>query len=127
MISPALRFWGSAVLLALGVAVGAAYGLPYERLRLDTPAEQRRAWLLTLWTMGVLAILFGASGLLAFATPLGFREVAEAGTLTGAREARDQARGGAAGFHRNFAWWLVAFGALMVALYFIAWSLDLGR
>lgn len=121
------RFWGSALLLAAAVALGAAYGLPYERLRLDTALEQRRAWLLTLWTVGVLAILFGASGLLAFAAPLGFREVAEAGTLTGAQEARRQAQGGTDGFHRNFAWWLVSFGGLMVALYFAAWSLDLGR
>lgn len=126
-MSAAVRFWGSALLLAGAVAAGAAWGLPYERLRLDTAAEQRRAWLLTLWTVGVLAILFGASGLLAFAAPLGFREVAEAGTLTGAREARRQAQGGAGTFHRNFAWWLISFGGLMVVLYFAAWSLDLGR
>ena len=121
----AVRFWAAAVACTLAFAAASAAWFPYGALRLDTPLEQRRVWLLTLWTAGSMAVLFGASGLLAFFSPLGFREVHEAGSLYAAMEARRRARGRGQGFHGNFAWWLVCTGALLICVYFLAWALRL--
>jgi predicted membrane metal-binding protein len=117
-----LRFWGFALGLALLFAAATALLFPYEALRLTSPPDRARAWLLTLWTAGVLAILFGVAGLLTFASPLGFREVHDAGSITEAREARRRARLAERGFHDNFAWWLVCTGLILIALYFVAWG-----
>ena len=117
-----LRFWGSALALALLFAAATAFLFPYDALRADAPGDRARVWLLTLWTAGVLAVLFGLAGLLAFATPLGFREVHDAGSVTAAREAREQARPRGQPFHENFAWWLVCTGLVLLLLYFVAWS-----
>jgi len=122
-VSRAGRFWGWAVGVAIGFALAAALLMPYEALGLATEAERWRAWLLTLWTGGVLCILFGISGLLGVVVPVGVREVVEAGSVTRAvEERRSSWRRGEGGFHGNFAWWLVATGALLVALYFVSWA-----
>ena len=121
MTRTTLRFWISAVVLALVFAAATAFLFPYESLGAVAPAERARVWLLTLWTAGVMAVLFGLAGLLAFATPLGFREVHDAGSVTAAREARAQARPRGQGFHENFAWWLVCTGLVLLLLYFVAW------
>ena len=121
MTRSVLRFWGCAFGLALLLASASAVLFPYEALRITSEAERARAWLLTLWTGGVLAILFGLAGLLTFAAPLGFREVHDAGSVTAAREARDQARPRGTAFHDNFAWWLVCTGLVLILLYFVAW------
>lgn len=126
MSTPAVRFWVSAVLAALLFAGATSAWFPYEALRLRSEAEQWRAWLLTLWTGGVLALLFGASGLLAVAIPLGFREVHEAGSVAGAAESRRRSRPSGAAFHANFAWWLICTGAMLIAIYFAAWTLRIG-
>jgi hypothetical protein len=117
-----LLFWGSAVATALLCAAAAALFLPYDALQLATRPERLRAWLLTLWAVGVMAILFGLSGLLAFSSPIGFRDVAEAESVTGALETRRQLRASQPGFHRNFAWWLICTGLLLIVIYFIAWT-----
>src|SRR5690606_13729107 len=70
-VSRAGRFWGWAVGVAIGFALAAALLMPYEALGLATEAERWRAWLLTLWTGGVLCILFGISGLLGVVVPVG--------------------------------------------------------
>ena len=121
------RFWGSAVAVALAFALAAALFLPYRQLHLDTEAERWRAWLLTLWTGGVMAVLFGAAGLLGYADRIGFREVREAGSLHEALERRRaQQRAPDGGFHGNFAWWLVSTGVLLIGLYFAAWTVLRG-
>ena len=125
MSNTAIRFWASAIVLALVFAAAAAFLFPFEALGRDAPEERVRVWLLTLWTAGVLAVLFGLAGLLAFATPLGFREVHDAGSVTAAREARVQARPRGQGFHENFAWWLVCTGLVLILLYFVAWGTEL--
>jgi hypothetical protein len=122
MTRSTLRFWGCALALAVLFAAATAVLLPYDALRLTTAPERAQAWLLTLWTGGVLAVLFGLAGLLAFATPLGFREVHDAGSVTAAREARRNARLAGTAFHDNFAWWLVCTGLILIGLYFVAWS-----
>ena len=124
MTRSAIRFWGSALALALVFAAAAAFLFPYEALRLTAPADRVRVWLLVLWTTGVMAVLFGLAALLTFFTPLGFREVHDAGSVTAAREARKQARGPGQGFHDNFAWWLVCTGFLLILLYFVAWGME---
>ena len=121
----AVRFWATAVVFTLAFAAASAAWFPYGALRLDTAVEQRRVWLLTLWTAGLMAVLFGASGLLAFFSPLGFREVHEAGSLFAAMEARRRARASGQGFHGNFAWWLICTGGLLIGVYFFAWALRL--
>jgi hypothetical protein len=107
---------------ALAVAGSAALFLPYEALQLGTRPERVRAWLLTLWSVGVMAVLFGVSGLLAFTSPIGFRDVAEAESVTGALETRRQLRASRPGFHSNFAWWLICTGLLLIVIYSIAWT-----
>ena len=124
MSRSALRFWASSLVLALVFAAATAFLFPYEALRLVEPADRVRVWLLTLWTAGVLAVLFGLAGILAFATPLGFREVHDAGSVTAAREARDQSRPRGQRFHDNFAWWLVCTGLVLLLLYFVAWIMK---
>ena len=121
MSRSAIRFWASSLSLALVFAAAAAFLFPYGSLRLDTGADRERIWLLILWTSGVLAILFGVAALLAFFTPLGFREVHDAGSVTAAREARRRGQG----FHDNFAWWLVCTGFVLILLYFVAWGMEL--
>jgi hypothetical protein len=120
----ALRFWGSALLLALGFSAATALLLPYDALRLTTQPDRLQAWLLTLWTGGVMAVLWGASGLLGFRGPLGFREIHEAGSFAEARERRRLAHRDAPGFYQNFAWWLICTGVILIGVYFLVWGSD---
>lgn len=116
------RFWVTVVLVVLVFAVASALLLPYEALQLRTEAERWQAWLLTLWTGGVMSILFGLSGLLGFLSPVGVREVVEAGSVAKAMETLKSVRQLAGGdFHGNFAWWLVSTGAVLIAVYFVSW------
>lgn len=122
----ALRFWGAALGVAAAWSVLTSAFFPYDALGLDTGSERSRAWLLTLWTSGVMAICFGLAGLLGYAAPLGFKEVAEAGSLTQAIEARRQARRTTGSIYRNFAWWLIVTGAFLIGIYFLVWGLTHG-
>lgn len=126
MTRPVLLFWGTALAAALVVALLTALFLPYEALGLTAPGDRSRAWLLCLWTGGVMSILFGLSGLAGLVAPLGFREVHEAGGVGEAIEARRRSRRAGEGYHRNFAWWLVATGAMLIVAYFVAWAAGPG-
>lgn len=114
------QFWGSALLAAL--AFGAFLGLafPFAVLGLETAAERHQTWLLTLWTSGVMAICFGASGLLTAITPVGFKDVVDAGSVLGALELRRSERQSGSPFY-NFAGWTVATGAFLILFYFVVW------
>ena len=119
------RFWLTAAAAALVIAAAAAWLFPYGALGLDSEADRQRGFLLTLWTFGVLAICFGSSGLLGAIAPLGFRDVAEHGSIQAALEAKQEAaRQGGSAFY-NFAGWLVTAGAGLIVIYFVAW-LSLG-
>lgn len=120
------RFWAAAAGVAAGWAVASSWLVSVDALGFETGAERLRVWLLILWTSGVMAICFGAAGLLGFSAPLGFREVAEAGSLTEAVAARRRAARTSAAFHRNFAWWLIVTGALLIGTYFLAWGITNG-
>lgn len=123
MIRPAVRFWASAIAVAVAWTVAASLLLPYEALGLETGADRGRAWLLTLWTSGVMAICFGVAGILGFAMPLGFKEVAEAGSVVEAMEARRRSRRQGGSFYQNFAWWLIITGLLLIIIYFLVWGI----
>jgi len=117
-----LVFWGSALGVAGAFAALTAAFLPYETLRLDTAAARERAWLLTLWTGGVMAILFGLSARLGAFTGIGFREVMEAGSVRKAADLhRDRLKSADNEFAHSFDVWLIVTGALLVAIYFVAW------
>ena len=118
------RFWVSACLVAMAFAAAAAWLFPYGPLGLETVEERERAWMLTLWTAGVMAICFGAAGMLSSITPLGFRDVADAGSLVAAREARREGRGARSSALYNFAGWTITAGIALLVIYFIAWLLG---
>lgn len=119
-----LRFWGSALLAAALVAALATLVPLYPPLGLETAMERQRAWLLTVWTAGVMAVLFGLSARLGGLRVLGFREVASAGSLRAALEERRRAgRGGGSEPAGSFDLWVVATGALLIGIYFAGWAL----
>jgi len=116
-------FWGSAALAAAAFAALAPHLLPFGMLGLEQAADRERAWLLTVFCAGIMALLFGASGALGVAGLLSFRDVAEAGSVLKAKEEKQKARAaaGTIPYTRNFALWLVATGAFLVAAYFALW------
>ncbi len=120
MKPPGRRFWGWAVGAAAAVAIAAALFLPYETLGLRTVAERERAWLLTVWTAGVMAVLFGAAARLARPV-IGIRDVLDAGSLRAALEVRRRAGRSEAG--AGFDLWLVVTGMILIAIYFGGWLL----
>jgi hypothetical protein len=114
----ALRFWAWAFGAAAALAAVAALLLPYEAIGLRTEAERERAWLLTVWTAGVLAVLFGATARMGM-RGVGFRDVVDAGSVRGALEARRGIERAGAGWGLDL--WLVATGGILVAIYFVGW------
>lgn len=118
MSGRALRFWGWAFGVAAAVALAAALLLPYEAIGLRTEAERERAWLLTVWTAGVLAVLFGATARMGM-RGVGFRDVMDAGSVRGAVEARRGIERADAGW--GFDLWLVATGGILLGIYFAGW------
>jgi hypothetical protein len=93
--------------------------LPYApALGAATAADRGRIWLLTVWTAGVLAILFGIAGWISGHKGLGFRDVATAGSLEAAAEQR-KARGPMT--PQGFAPAVVVTGAMLMLIYFAGW------
>ncbi|HEX2081132.1 MAG TPA: hypothetical protein VHG08_25745 [Longimicrobium sp.] len=118
MMTPALRFWGSAALVSIAYAAVVPVLFPYGLIGLDRGADRDRVWLLVVFCTGVMFLLFGLSALVGF-RGVGLREVIEAG---GARQALERHRAGktddGGSYTRNFAWWCVATGALLLVIYF---------
>jgi hypothetical protein len=119
-----VRFWGSAVLVAVTFAAMTALLTPYETIGAETDTDRHRVLLLILWTSGVMAVCFGAAGLLAAVTPLGFRDVAETGSVKAAIEARQLASRRIEDRFFNFAGWMLATGVFLIGIYFAAWILG---
>jgi amino acid transporter len=105
---------------AAAVLISALAGLlPFApALRATTAADRGRIWLLTVWTAGVLTILFGAAGWISGQKGMGFRDVATAGSLEKAAEQR-KARGPMT--PQGFAPAAVVTGAMLVLIYFAGW------
>lgn len=116
-----LPFVLSGLLAALVFALLVKLLLLYPALGI-APADRPRIQLLALWTAGVLAICFGTAAYLTKLSPIGFRDVAEAGSLTAALEMRREgrARTKSAG-KRNFATWTILTGCWLILLYFLSW------
>jgi hypothetical protein len=110
----------SAVATSVGFAALSYWLFPYGLIEIDSPAERLRVWLLTIWSAGVMAICFGSAGLLTNVTPLGFRDVADAGSTDIALERRGDALKSRSDSIFNFAGWTVATGLGLVLIYFFA-------
>ena len=123
MTRSALRFWGSAVLAAMGFAALVPVLFPFRALGLDPAVDRPRVWLLTVFCAGVMALLFGASGLIGVRL-LGLRDVIEAKSAAVALERQRQARAEMAdrGW-RNAGGWTVAAGVSLIAIYFVLWMI----
>ncbi|HKP75110.1 MAG TPA: hypothetical protein VJT67_06170 [Longimicrobiaceae bacterium] len=119
MTRAALRFWGSAVLAAAAFAALVPLLFPFRALGMDPAADRPRIWLLTVFCAGVMALLFGVTGLIG-GRFLGLREVLEHRSATLAIEAERRAREKLAdrGW-RNAGGWTMAAGASLIAIYFV--------
>jgi hypothetical protein len=115
------RFWISAIGGAVVFAALMALLFPYRSLGMTTLPEMQRAWLLTVFTGGVMAICFGVSGLLSAVSPVTFSEVHDAGSVTAALDARREARRQLASPFYNFAGWTVSTGIFLILIYFAGW------
>ena len=112
-------FWGSAAGAGIAFALLVPVLFPFRALGLDPSADRPRIWLLTVFCAGVMAVLFGASGL-AFGRFLGLRDVLEAKSATIAIERHRQVREGlSGGGWRNAGGWTVAAGMSLLVIYFV--------
>lgn len=119
MMKRALVFWASAPLAAAAFAALVPLLFPFRVLGLDPVGDRTRIWLLTVFCAGVMALLFGTSGLIG-ARFVGLRDVLEARSATIAIERERQAREGArVGGLRNAGGWTVTAGATLIAIYFL--------
>lgn len=114
-----VRFWGSAVLAAAVFAALVPVLFPFRALGLEL--ERTRIWLLTVFCAGVIALLFGVSGVVGSGF-VGLRDVLEAKSATIAIERQRESRKALAGRGwRNAGGWTVAAGASLIAIYFVLW------
>jgi len=119
-------FWASAVCASVAFAAIVALLFPYSALGYDSIAEMRRAWLLTVFTGGAMAICFGFSGLLSTIAPVTFADVAQAGSVPAALSAQEERKNQEDDPFYNFAGWTVSTGVLLILIYFAGWF-SLGR
>ena len=114
-----VRFWGSAVGAAAVFALLVPVLFPFRALGLDPAADRARIWLLTVFCAGVMALLFGASGALG-GRFLGVRDVYFASGIRAAVEHHREAGKALKGRGwMNAGGWTIAFGASLIAIYFI--------
>lgn len=124
-MSRALRFWASAPLAALLFAALVPLLFPFGALGMDRAAERDRVWLVVVFYCGVLALLFGVGTLISGPRVVSTQDVVEAGSVGKALDAvrRSRERGPERrSSWRNFATWLMAFGAALLAFYFALWG-----
>ncbi|HEY0019021.1 MAG TPA: hypothetical protein VGC13_22155 [Longimicrobium sp.] len=115
-MSPALRFWGSAA----GACI--AFTALTPLIIAWSPAEDRaRIWLLTVFTAGVMMVLFGLAGLISGRRSVGMRDVIDAGGVGQALARAGQDRSESPAYTHNAAVWCVVTGALLIAAYFALW------
>ena len=114
-----LYYWASAVLAALVFSALVPVLFPFRALGLDSAADRPRIWLLTVFCAGVMALLFGATGLIG-GRFVGVRDVLEARSATIAIERQRQSREElkARGWMNAGTWTLTA-GASLIAIYFV--------
>lgn len=118
-----LWFWGTAAAAAVLVSA-AALVVPYAVPGIDTDAEWTRAYLITVFCSGVMAVLFGTAS--ALGTRLFVvRDIVEAGSVAALHEKERQAAAERAGrpYTENLALWVVAMGGFLIAIYFALWKI----
>ncbi|MQA89429.1 MAG: hypothetical protein GEU90_04230 [Gemmatimonas sp.] len=99
--------------------------LPYDALGIETADDRFLAWLLTTWTAGVMAICFGAAGLLSAVSVVGFRDVHDIGSVSAAIDVhRDELRRRRQSGIYNFAGWTLCTGGWLILVYFFAWLIT---
>jgi hypothetical protein len=128
-VSAPLRFWGSAVLVALVFAALVPVLFPFRALGMDPAVERERVWMVVVFYTGVLAVLFGLGALISGPRLVSTRDIAEAGSVGRAVDRARRARRSPQERRRawaNFATWLVACGGSLVLCYFALWA-ALGR
>jgi len=114
-----LRFWGSAVGAAAAFALLVPLLFPFRALGLDPAADRPRIWMLAVFCAGVMALMFGLSGVLG-SRYLGVRDVYFARGVAAAVDLHQKA--GAVPRRRgwlNAGTWMLAFGASLIAIYFV--------
>ncbi len=119
----ALTFWGSALGVAMALAGLIPVLFPFRQLGLVTPEDRARIWLLSVFTAGVMAILFGTAAWVGGPKMITLRDVVEGGGVAEARAIREKADRARAATPRygNPATWLIATGGFLVAIYFVLW------
>jgi hypothetical protein len=124
-VSASLRFWGSAAVAALLYAALVPVLFPFGATGMDPATERDRVWLVVVFYTGVLALLFGLAALISGPRLIGTRDVAEAGSVgkavEAARRSNERLPERRAAW-RNFASWVIAFGAALVLCYFALWG-----
>ena len=117
MVSPALRFWGSAAAASIGFAA-----LVPLLIAAANPAEDRHfVWLLTVFTAGVMMALFGLAALIGGRRSVGLRDVIEAKGVVNALRRVGQGGGESQAYTSNAAVWCIVTGALLIVVYFTLW------
>jgi hypothetical protein len=114
-----LRFWGSAVGAAAALALLVPLLFPFRALGLDPAADRPRIWMLAVFCAGVMALMFGLSGVLG-SRYLGVRDVYFARGVAQAVDWHQKA----GAVPRRSRWlnagvWTLAFGASLIAIYFV--------
>lgn len=116
-MSPALRFWASAAAASIGFAA-----LVPLLIAAANPAEDHRfVWLLTVFTMGVMLVLFGLAALIGGRRSVGLRDVIEAKGVVNALRRVEQDRAESPSYTANAAVWCIVTGGLLVVVYFALW------
>lgn len=116
-MSPALRFWGSAAAASIGFPAL----VPLLIAVADPVEDHRFVWLLTVFTAGVMLMLFGLAALISGRRSVGLRDVIEAKGVGAALARARQDRTESAAYTSNAAVWCVVTGALLFAAYLALW------
>jgi hypothetical protein len=113
-----LRFWGSAVGGAAAFALLVPLLFPFRALGLDPAADRARIWMLAVFCAGVMALMFGLSGLLG-GRFLGTRDVYFARGVATAVDWHQKSGAVPRRGWLNAGSWTLAFGATLIAIYFV--------
>jgi len=114
-----VRFWGSAVGAAAAFALLVPLLFPFRALGLDPAADRARIWMLAVFCAEVMALMFGLSGVLG-GRFLGIRDVYFARGVATAVDWHQKARAvPRRGGWLNAGSWTLAFGASLIAIYFV--------
>ena len=116
----ALRFWGSAAGASIAFAALVPVLFPFGAMGIP-PEEHQFTWLVTVFSIGVLMVLFGLSAWIGGRRSVGLRDVIEAGGVQQALN-RAGAREEERPYTQNAAAWCVVTGVLLLLIYFVLFA-----